>query len=334
MDHSQRQQGSDNRYCYTGASTSIVEDTVIRLVICLLGLCLLPFTAATAETLQLTLKHDGLVRSYQLYLPESRPADARLPLLLALHGRAGDGARMARLTGFDQRAERHGFIVAYPNSLQNHWNYLHGIPGAQAGPDDVDFLVALTRVLSAAYPVDSERVYATGISNGGFMAQRLACEADGPIAAFASVAAGGFGVMPKICRRIRPIDALYIHGTEDRTIPWAGAGVRDGQGNQQTVALPVSSSLKYWADRNGCNPDVSMRELPAGGLSPGTRVRIIETRECVRDARVALYAVLGGGHNWPGVEGVIAPAVAGAVNLDIHASDVIWSFFSNRTEAP
>ena len=241
---------------------------------------------------------------------------------------------MARLTGFDDRAEQRGFIVAYPNSVGNHWNYLYGVPGAPRGPDDVDFLIALTKVISAAYPVDTGRVYVTGISNGGFMAQRLACEANGPFTAFASVAAGGFGVMPKICRRIRPIDALYIHGTEDRTVPWEGAGIRDGQGNQQTVALPVSSSLKFWADGNGCNPEVSMRELPAGGLSPGTRVRIIETRECVGDARVALYAVLGGGHNWPGVEGVIPPAVAGAVNLDIHASDVIWSFFTNQPAAP
>ncbi len=172
----------------------------------------------------------------------------------------------------------------------------------------------------------------TGISNGGFMAQRLACEADGPFAAFASVGAGGFGVMPDICQRKRPVDALYIHGTEDRTVPWEGAGVRDGQGNQQTVALPVSASLKFWARGNGCDPNVNVRNLPAGGLSPGTRVRIFESRACTDNARVALYAVLGGGHNWPGVEGVIPPAVAGAVNLDIHASDVIWSFFVGQPE--
>ena len=283
--------------------------------------------SARAGELQLAFEHAGKPRNYLLYLPDEREPSARLPLVLALHGRSGDGAGMARLTDFDTRAERHGFIVVYPDAAQNHWNYLHGVPGAPEGPDDVDFLVALIDAIGQAYPVDPERVYVVGISNGGYMAQRLACETDGPFRAFASVGAGGFGVMPQICRPGQAIDALFIHGTADRMVPWEGVAVRDAQGNQQTVALSISDSLKFWARGNGCNPNIGMRELPRTGLSPATRVRLYQSRECADGARVALYAVLGGGHNWPGVDGVIPPATAGAVNLDFHASDAIWSFF-------
>ncbi len=300
----------------------------IRLWPLLLLLATFAMSAAAGE-LRLDFEHAGSQRSYLLYLPDKLDPAARLPMLLVLHGRAGDADGMARLTDFGARAERHGFIVAYPDAAQNHWNYLHGIPGAEDGPDDVDFLIALTAAIAEAYPIDPERIYVAGLSNGGYMAQRLACEARGPFAAFASVGAGGFGVMPQIGRPGQPVDALFIHGTADRMVPWEGVAVRDTQGNQQTVALPLSASLKFWARGNGCDPNIGVRELPQAGLSPGTRVKVYETRECADGARVALYAVLGGGHNWPGVEGVIPPSVAGSVNLDFHASDAIWSFFGD-----
>ncbi len=283
--------------------------------------------AVYAETRVESFQHDAESRSYRLHLPATREADARLPLVLVLHGRSGNGQGMARLTHFDARADRHGFIVAYPNSLLEQWNYLHGIPGAADGPDDVGFLLKIVDRIALAYPIDASRVYVTGLSNGGFMAQRLACLDQSRFAAFASVAASGYAVMRETCENDAAIDALYLHGTDDRLAPWTGLAVADPGGGTQRVTLSVSETVKYWSAHNRCAPEVSAEELLPLGRSPGTRVTIYSAVHCPQERQVTLYAILGGGHNWPGVEGVLPPSVAGRVNLDIHASDVIWAFF-------
>lgn len=138
------------------------------------------------------------------------------PLGARVKRNRGDWTRRAILNGADLR---HGFIVAYPDSIDGRWNYLHGIPGAAAGPDDPGFLLALTDLLSETYNIDPGRRYLIGISNGGFMAQRIACDARVRFAAFASVAAGGFAALPGNCQRRAPIDALYLHGTADELAP-------------------------------------------------------------------------------------------------------------------
>jgi polyhydroxybutyrate depolymerase len=158
----------------------------------LFALALLPLGLAQPDLA--TFEHAGLERSYTLHLPNDTAPTAPAPLVLVLHGRTGTGAGTARLTGFDERADAHGFLALYPDGVGNEWSYAHGIPGYQ-GPDDAEFLMALIDDIAARYPVDLDRLYVTGISNGGFMVQRLACEFPDRFAAFASVAAGGFGGM-------------------------------------------------------------------------------------------------------------------------------------------
>lgn len=293
---------------------------------------LLPALAAVSPAAgeAVALRHDGAERSYQLYVPASYSDATPAPLLLVLHGRSSSGVRMARLTEFNARADEHGFIVAYPDGLDQAWNYVHDIPGYREGPNDSDFLLEIVAALSGRYAVDGHRVYVAGISNGGFMAQRLACYAPGKFAAFASVAAGGFAAMPAACRTTAPVSALYIHGTADRKVPWHGLGVEDADGKRQLVAMSITDTLKFWSRRNRCGPQVRVRTLPAAGGSPGTSVQFLTASECENDVEVSLYAVTGGGHNWPGSRGVIPPRIAGRVNMDIHASDVIWSFFARN----
>ena len=287
-----------------------------------------PCPAIAADNAALVFEFENETREYRLYLPAAGATGEPRPLLLVLHGRGASGARMAELTGFDARAARHGFVVVYPDALEGRWNYLHGIPGAAEGPDDVGFLQALSDAITRRHDIDPARRYVVGISNGGFMAQRLACADGSRFAGFASVAAGAFAVLPEHCRRTRPIDALYLHGTADRLVPWNGLGIESDDGERQRVTLSISDSLRFWVQANRCDAEVDVLDLPSRGRSPGTRVKVLASRGCANDVRVALYAIIGGGHNWPGVAGAIPAPVAGAVNLDIHASDVIWSFFS------
>ncbi len=283
-----------------------------------------------AELIQQTLLHEKGTRSFYLYIPSTYDETVQTPLLVALHGRTGNGQRMARLTEFNKRADTHGFLVVYPDGQQKQWNYLHGIPGANNEPDDSDFLEKLTERVSQEYNVDNRRIYVTGISNGGFMVQRLACNATSRFAAFASVAASGYATMPQYCKNNNPVNMLYLHGTEDRLVPWRGLAIKDESGSQQQVTLSMTDTLKFWSHRNGCSADVSRKNIQPDDNSSQTRVSVFSAGQCKNSAEVVLYAIMGGGHNWPGVEGIIPDSIAGQVNMDIHTSDVIWSFFKDK----
>ena len=283
-----------------------------------------------AEQSRQFLDHDGVAREYQLYIPSSYDEARPPPLLVVLHGRTSNAQRMANLTGFNSRADKYGFVAVYPEGMQKQWNYLHGISGFKDHPNDAEFLLKVTAAVDRKYRIDKQRIYVTGISNGGFMAQRLACYAPDKFAAFASVAAGGYGAMPIECVNKGPVNMLYMHGTADTKVPWKGLTVTDGDGNQQLVTMSITGSVKFWADRDQCSPDVVSEDIPPKGSSPGTRVKIFSSNNCTGSAEVVLYAIIGGGHNWPGAPDIIPPSIAGRVNMDIHASDVIWSFFATK----
>ena len=285
----------------------------------------------SADQSRLSLIHEGTARSYQLYIPASYQRGKPMPLLIVLHGRSGSGLRMSKLTSFNSRAEQFGFIVVYPEGIGKGWNYLHGIAGFKEQPNDSEFLLKITDEIKSEYGIDAERIYVAGISNGGFMAQRLACYAPDKIAAFASVAAGGYAAMPVDCKNSTPVNILYMHGTADSKVPWNGLGIEDANGNQQRVTMSIVNSVKFWASRNQCSPNVNAREIPSQGNSPGTYVKVFSSKKCIENVEVVLYAIIGGGHNWPGVPDIISTSVAGRVNMDIHASDVIWSFFSGKS---
>ena len=285
---------------------------------------------ANADQVEFNLDHDGATRSYHLYIPTSYKKGKPTPLLIALHGRPSNGQRMANLTSFNARADKHEFVVVYPEGIGSQWNYLHGVSGYKEQPNDSDFLLKLVDVVVNDYSIDESRIYVTGISNGGFMAQRLACYAPTRFAAFASVAAGGYGAMPVECENGKSINMLYMHGTADDKVPWKGLGIQDENGNRELVTMSIVNSVKFWSSRNQCGQDVTSREMPRKGNSSGTFVKVLSSNACLDDTEVILYAIVGGGHNWPGAPGIIPASIAGRVNLDIHASDVIWSFFKTK----
>ncbi len=273
--------------------------------------------------------YDGVMRGYELYVPPTYDGKAALPLLLVLHGRNGSGKHMEHLTGFDLRAAEHHFLVVYPDSPHRYWNYLYGIPGAPEGPDDIEFLHRLIDDVAGDYRIDRGRLYVAGISNGGFMAQRLACEKDGEFAAFASVAASAYGALPATCRARAPIDALYLHGTDDSLLPWQGQRVEGADGEPRQVSMSIADSIKYWSGLNHCDPQLEVRDLPRSAHAPETRVEVYTPQTCAGGAQVMLYGILGGGHNWPGTDGLIPPHGDGAIDNEFHASDAIWSFFEH-----
>lgn len=300
------------------------------LILFIFLLCAAPAFAQTADTI--TWSFDGLERTYILHAPETLVAPA--PLVIALHGRFDSGAGMERLTHFDELADREGFIVAYPDGIEGEWNFVRDVPGYEMKQDDTAFLSALVDHITEDHAVDRTRVYLVGFSNGGFMTQRAACENPAPFAAFASVAAAGFGGMTDVCPETGSLPApmLLINGTADTNIPWDGTPITRS-GRTIYLTYPVSQTLGYWANYNACPADGDMTDVPPKGHSPDTQVRIL-TLKCPSDTAVLLYGIVGGGHNWPGQAESGIAEITGAINRDIDASEEIWKFFAQHTRTP
>ena len=259
------------------------------------------------------------------------PADATLPapLVIALHGRGGDGAQMAAMTGFTAVAERLGFVVLFPSGVDQQWNYVQGVPGYQLEVDDVGFIVRLAQELVEQGTVDGARMYVAGFSNGGFMTQLLACQAPHVFAAFASVGAAGFGGQPSACGPPRRTALLFLHGTHDSVVPWDGFRQETPQG-PVTLLASVAQTMTFWAERLGCSLEARTTLLPSLARNPTTRTQVSEFLGCPAGAELQLVAVQGGGHNWPGHPGVLPPQVAGNVSTDIDASELIYRFFERH----
>ena len=301
---------------------------IVLRILCLVLLGLYGAGAA-ADLLKKSFDFDGEARVYEIFVPPTYDGETPLPLVLALHGRNSSGERMEHLTGFDTRAAEHHFFVAYAESPHHYWNYLHGMPGTARGPDDIAYLHRLIVEIDGEFRIDHQRLYVAGISNGGLMAQRLACEKDSEFAAFASVAASGYGAMPATCEAQAPVDALYLQGTHDPLSPWQGQQVIDPEGEAQQLTLSVSDSIRFWSNLNHCQAQLEQRDLPPSGHSPETRVRVYSSKGCTEGAQVMLYGIIGGGHDWPGTDGLIPPPADGKVDFEFHASDAIWSFFDH-----
>ena len=284
-------------------------------------------------------------RSWVLYVPPGYDPDEPTALVMALHGRPSNGIGTAFITDMNPVAAENNFIVVYPNGQFIRrpddmpvfgWNYVRDVAvfPQELPQDDTQYLIDLIHDLGLDLNIDERRVYVTGFSNGGFMTQRLACEASEHFAAFAPVGATAFAGIDNICESSPPVPILMIHGTRDVSVPWQGIAapviVNETQ-RQIYTTWPIEQTIQLWTAVNRCEADLDMEIMPQGGDSPETQVRLITVNDCEEPGEVIFYGIDGGGHNWPGVPGVISEQIAGNVNMDIHGSEVIWEFFSQHS---
>ncbi len=246
--------------------------------------------------------HDGLTRTYRLYVPPAYNPDSLYPLVINMHGLGSNAFEQEVYTAFDSVADTAGIIVVYPNGINQTWNI-----SSSTGTDDVGFISALIDTLDYQYNIDLNRVFATGMSMGGFMSYRLACELSGRIAAIASVA-GLQAFYP--CNPDRPVPVLQFHGTLDPVVPYAG----------------VPTTISNWVNYDLCPSDPTTFDLPDIDTNDNSTVTVYHYGPCAESTEVILYRINGGEHTWPG-----ATIIIGITNEDIKASNEIWNFFKKFT---
>lgn len=277
---------------------------------------------SAAQTVTASLESGGLTRTYRLHVPAGA-SNETLPLVIALNGRGGTGQQLSGLTKFDALADREGFIVVYPDGYEKSWaDGRGGTPADKASVDDVAFISSLIDRLSSQFKIDPARVYAFGISNGGHMSQRLACELSGRIVAVGVVAATMGQKLAQACKPGRPVSMLLMHGTADPLSPYNG-----GDEGARGVVISAEAAVGKWAGLNACNPKPTVTALP-DLANDGTRVNRWVYGGCAGGSEVTLYQIENGGHTWPSGPEYLPERIIGKVSRDLDGSAVIWSFFS------
>jgi polyhydroxybutyrate depolymerase len=272
-----------------------------------------------------TLDHGGQERRYILHRPDGLVvAEAGVPLVLVLHGFAQTAQGMMGFSGMNATADREGFVVAYPEGtgplLMRNWN--EGSDWKTA--DDVGFIGRVIDDVGSVVKVDPDRVYATGMSNGGMMCYRLASELSDRIAAIAPVSGTKMTKATILARR--PVSVLHLHGTEDRLVPYGGPSAR---GARMLEFASVEASVRAWAEFDGCPDEPRVEPVADRDPNDGTTVKRILYGPGREGAEVILYRIEGGGHTWPG--GSQNPGFLGRTTHDIDdANGTIWRFFARH----
>jgi polyhydroxybutyrate depolymerase len=289
--------------------------------------------AFAARTVELTLSHDGLEREYLLYSPPSRPADSdAIPLLLVLHGGGGTHRGMVRLTKsrFHQLADRDGFLVVYPQGIGKGWNEGRDDPISEAHRrdiDDVGFFRALIEDLVSKHSIDSNRVFVTGISNGGLMSFRLACSLPDKIRGIAPVTASIPSAILPLCQSESTVSLAVFNGTKDPLVPYYGGQIRLFR-RQRGEVLSTDETIQVWLNKNRCTLEPEVTALP-NLTKDGTRITKTEYTQCSGESKVVLFRIDGGGHTWPGGRQYLPALLVGRTSRDINACDEIWTFFQS-----
>ncbi len=291
-------------------------------------------SSATAPTLPLGSSERALtvgnrIRMYRTYRPAGLPSPA--PLVVMLHGGLGSARAAESAYGWDRLADQDGFVVIYPDSVGGGWNVDGQCCGVAPGLgiDDVGFVTAAVLDVSRSVAIDPTRRYAAGMSNGGMLAYRLACDTT-LFAGIGAVAATRLGDCPNPA----PLSVIHVHGTADTTVPMDG---RSDAGVASIIGPPVADVIKEWRQVDRCGGTVERTDGPVTTY----------TSQCPSNRAVTLVLVQAFGHGWPGVarsgpldaspsslpppSSTSATTSSGA-GLSFDATAQVWAFLSTRSK--
>lgn len=263
---------------------------------------------------------DGRTRTYLLNLPPHYYEQTEnVPLVIGLHGTGGKATQFERDYKFTEKANSAGFMVVYPEGVRS--NGVLGVRTWNAGTccdyakdnnvDDVEFIRELIDYIIANFNIDPKRVYVTGMSNGGMMAYRLACELPDKIAAIAAVSSTM--VVAKPCDPSRAVPILHIHSIRDTKVPYNG-----GVGLRGYYFPPVDSVLDVWSSKDSC-------EMTGQVVVNNSDYRFTKWSACANDVTIEAYLTQDGGHAWPG--GLQSGNWGDVPSIAVNANDLIWGFF-------
>jgi polyhydroxybutyrate depolymerase len=279
--------------------------------------------AAQAQQKNESIIVDHMRREFITYLPGVMSRQEKPPVIISLHGRLGTASGQMKFADFRPIADRDKVIIVCPQGIERSWNDGRGTPANSKGINDVKFIDELITYIINTYHADPARIYVTGMSNGGFMSSRLACELNSRIAAIAVVGASmdqDMGYQPD-----QPMAVMYIQGTKDPLVPFTGGKMKKGAGGN---IYGHEDLLRKWAAIDHCDNKPVTINLPVM-VNDGTSV-VKEEYTNNYGLKVIGYTIVDGGHTWPGGTQYLPKFIVGTVTKNLNACDVIWNFFKEN----
>lgn len=266
------------------------------------------------QTLYESITHGGLQRDYILYVPEIYSPDDPTPLVFNFHGYTSNAFEQLNYGDFRPIADTAGFIIVHPQGTVDLLGNTHfNVGWGTSQINDIGFAGALIDSLSAMYNIDQDRVYSTGMSNGGFMSYYLACELSERIAAIASVTGSMNITHLANCSPSHPMPVMEIHGTADATVPYTG----------NIIFGTTPATIAYWVNYNNCESVPTILAIEDADTGDGCTAEHQIHADGDNGVTVEHYKIIDGQHTWPG------SAFGGfGTNQDIDACKEIWRFFS------
>lgn len=270
---------------------------------------------------------DGINRNFIVHVPSGISKVEKLPVVLVFHGGGGGAKSMAKFSRFNEIGDAHDALVVYPEAISKHWNDGRDFR-AHPSEDDVQFITKALDFLFERYNANPKRVYVTGISNGGFFAERLALQLPTRIAAIAVIDAGITKQLEAMASIDVPVATLLILGTEDPLVPFDGGPVAPMFGGRGEV-LPGLETVSFWANHNHCLPEGETKDLPVRDQNDVTRIKQTVFQPKENGKMVMAYLVERGGHTWPSGSQYMPQRFIGRTTKQLNNED-IWQFFQDK----
>ena len=296
-------------------------------------LMLFVFLTGSAQKKE-SLYHGDIKRSWLIHLPADYNEANDYPLVIALHGGGGSAKQLERSTNkrFNELANTENFIVVYPQGIKKSWNDnpnrdINGY-ARKENIDDVGFISKMIDDLEQRYHIDSDAIFACGISNGGLMSQTLALELPDKIKAISMVASNfGRNQIDEI-EAAQPFAIQFIHGVDDPLFPYE-EGVIGVFNKPRGKVLGIEKSVDFMINLNGNIETPVIESIENSDSSDGCHSEILRyTNELRPSLKIELIKVYNGGHTWPGSKDIkLLRRFVGKTTQDFNACDAIWNFF-------
>ena len=257
------------------------------------------------STFTCLIEHDNIIRQFYIYVGSTYTSNSSI--LFSLHGYTSRGLWNMNYTGFQSIADQEGFIVIYPQGTllpstgQTHWNVGGWTTGSTT--DDVGFINEIIEFIDDEYSIDQSRIYSTGMSNGGYMSYKLACDLSSKIAAVVSVTGSMTPETFDSCSPTHATSIAQIHGLQDSVVNYYGS----------LWSKPIEEVIDFWMSFNNCSETPETIEI--NGINGGGIHNIYSN--CDNQTSVELFLMTNMGHDWPNFD-----------NHDIQASTTVWDFLS------
>lgn len=264
-----------------------------------------------------SIQFKGVNRKYIIYTPKNYSVDRSYPIVFNFHGGGMTPAEQMLYSGMNRTADRHGFIVVYPKGINEDWNVGYGM-SYKDGTDDIGFVDSLLSHIEKEHKIIKNKVFAIGLSRGGFFCHRIASELPHRFSAIASIGANLPDSVAYYHKPKNSISVLMVNGKIDQIVNY------DGKKGGYFSAL---DTYNFWKANlftiENIKPHYTDRKTEYG-----KSITILETKNI--DRILALISIQDGGHTWPGADDFNIGLPIGPTSKELDINEYMWNFFNQK----